>query len=130
MRFFFICLLVAVGLTLSPANAAVVGPHRLADGTVVAEDAEYSPPAPVTGHMPMFGRISSIKAGGTFEADIVVSSNGEVVDVSVKHHISPALDRNIARALRRMKFYPAKLNGAPVAAIVRTSYVIGLTEPP
>ena len=94
--------------------------ERLADGSLVPAGTDFAPPAPVAGRLPSVRPIAGLN--GTYEADIVIAENGDILDIKVKHHIHPTIDRQLTKKLRQVQFQPATLNGVPVAAIFRASY--------
>jgi TonB family protein len=111
-------------LAAQPAIGAP-GANRLADGTPIAEGADFVAPVPVGGRMPRVRYPTQLAAAGIqghFEADVVVSGNGDVLDVIVKRRFHRQLDKGIVNLLRHVSFQPATLNGVPVAAIYRASY--------
>lgn len=114
-----------LALLLRPAYATSQGPDRFADGTPVPESENFLPPAPKGGNLPLVQypkqlAIASIQ--GRFEADVVVSASGEVLDVVVKRHLHRQVDRGIVKLLRQVRFDPATLDGKPVSAIYRATY--------
>lgn len=101
------------------SSAASLGPHRFADGTAVPEGANYVPPVPEGGHMPVLRAAPGVQ--GLFVADLIVTPQGEVTDVVPVSRIHPQVDRTLIRRMRQVRFEPARLDGQPVAAIYRTS---------
>lgn len=99
--------------------AASLGPHRLADGTPVPDGADYVPPVPQGGAMPMQRAAPGVQ--GLFVADLTVSPQGEVIHVVPVNRIHPQVDRTLIRRMRQVRFESARLDGVPVAAIYRTS---------
>jgi periplasmic protein TonB len=58
------------------------------------------------------------KIVGTVLLDIVIATDGTVLEVEVAKGIHPLLDEAAARAVRQWKFLPTKLNGEPVELIL------------
>ena len=116
-------LIVAVGALVCNADAAELRQAgRLADGSTVPRDANFTwaqPPSPRA----MIPRYSSrfIRAGigGHFEGDALISDSGQVIDVRVQKSIHPEFDKEIVKHVRRVKFRPAVLDGAPVASLYK-----------
>lgn len=116
MRAIWMLLLLCI---IGASSAASLGPHRLADGTPVPEGADYVPPAPEGGHMPLLRAAPGVQ--GVFVADLVVSAQGHVTDVVPVSRLHPQVDRTVMRRWRQVRFEPARLDGQPVSAIYRTS---------
>jgi len=52
---------------------------------------------------------------GTYEADLLISSLGEVKEVKVIKSVHPDFNRVITKQVRQLRFRPALLDGAPTA---------------
>lgn len=118
-------LLLVLAVMLQPAYAASQGPNRFADGTPVPESANFLPPEPADGSLPMVRHPKQLAVAGIhgqFAADVVVSAAGEVLDVVVKRRIHRQLDQGLVKLLRQVQFDPAMLDGEPVSAIYRATY--------
>ncbi len=118
-------LLLTLALTLQAAYAASQEPNRFADETPVPESANFLPPEPAGGILPTVPYPKQLAVAGIqghFEADVVVSATGDVLDVVVKRRIHRQLDQGLVKLLRQVKFYPATLDGKPVPAIYKATY--------
>lgn len=119
MRTRLLMVLLCLGSIASAAMAASPAPHRLADGTPVAEGVDYAPPVPEGGRMPLWRAAPGVQ--GLFAADLIVSPKGVVSEVIPVSRIHPQVDRTLMRRMRQVRFAPARLDGQPVAAIYRAS---------
>src|SRR3546814_845108 len=86
IRLLIFALLLVLGLAAQPAIGAPAA-NRLADGTPIAQGADFVAPVPAGGRLPIVRYPKQLAAAGIqghFEADVVVSSDGDVLDVIVK----------------------------------------------
>ena len=113
---------------LGACAGGLVVPGRLADGTVVPRGADYQPPLPIGGipHVPYPESLRKARIEGRFAADVMVSSEGEVLEVRVVHAFFEDLDDWIIAKLREQRFEPAVLDGQPVAAMFHAIYEFSL----
>jgi hypothetical protein len=116
MRAIWMLLLLCI---MGTSSAASLEPHRLADGRQVPDHADYVPPEPEGGQMPVLRAAPGVQ--GVFVADLIVSAQGEVTDVVPVKRLHPQVDRTLMRRWRQVRFQPARLDGQPVSAIYRTS---------
>ena len=73
-------LLLVAALMAQPCYATSQGPDRFADGTPVAEGANFVSPQPAGGSLPMVRYPKQLAVAGIqghFEADVVVSASGD-----------------------------------------------------
>lgn len=123
-----LCALLLCVCANGPASAQFI-PDRFADGSLVPENADYTPPKPI-GMAFMRTPLPRQALSGTFEADVVVAEDGAVLAIEVKRHLHPRLDRKLAEQFRQLRYRPATLDGKPVAAIYRAEFTYGISNRP
>ena len=119
-------LIVAAATLVCIADAAELRQAgRLADGSTVPSDANFTwaQPPSLRAMIPRYS-LKFIRAGigGHFEGDALISETGEVIDVRVQNGIHPDFDRDIVKHVRKVKFRPAILDGAPVASLYKLEF--------
>ncbi len=125
-------LLLVLTIVLQPASATPQqGPDRFADGTLVPEHANFSAPEPVGGSLPLVRYPKQLAAAGVqghFEADVVVSATGDVLDVVVKQRVHRQLDQGLVKLLRQLEFTPARLDDEPYQQSIELPMTFRSTE--
>ncbi|MFT3763633.1 MAG: energy transducer TonB [Pseudoxanthomonas sp.] len=122
IKSYLIAALLACGFTIQAARAQEPVPDRLADGTVVPANTNFVRPVPVDPFALTQTAPFSLMRGKTkahYEADLLISETGEVLDVTVTTSVNAPFDRAVSKHMRQVPFKPATLDGTPTKALFR-----------
>ncbi len=86
-----------------------VGPNDKVDPPV----ASVSSPKPV-----YTAEARQLRVNGTVQIELWIDDKGQVVDATITKTLESGIDRNVFECVRRWKFSPASLNGAPVPSVL------------
>lgn len=107
---------IATWAVLVCASVGLLGaqnPQRLRVG------GDIKPPVKVTHVSPAYpDEAKAAGAAGTVVLEIVVGTDGSVLDTEVLRRVHPLLDESAAKAVAKWKYAPTEVNGEPVELLM------------
>lgn len=114
---------VAVLVCVSVGVVSAQAPSRVRVGDDVKAPAKVTHVAPAYPEEAQVERVS-----GTVVLEIVVATDGSVLDTEVLRSVHPLLDDSAARAVRKWKYTPTEVDGEPVELLMVVTVTFALPE--
>jgi protein TonB len=114
---------VAVLVCVSVGVVSAQAPLRVRVGDDVKAPAKVAHVAPAYPEEAQVERVS-----GTVVLEIVVATDGSVLETEVLRSVHPLLDDSAARAVRKWKYTPTEVDGEPVELLMVVTVTFVLPE--